>query len=338
MGTHVTPSWCAYHLYYHSDRDHILLELVRPIVADLLVSMQIESFFFVRYSLGGPHIRLRLRTYKTTFDAVHEAVTSAAARFFARSPSMTTLSEQAVRDESERLYAMNPHEKDTKMYADNTCVSVEPHFEAMRYGGTERLEHSLNYFAISSVYALEVCKFGNASRLGAALRSHVWQAWGFAKDGAEFVALLEYTRVYWEELWREAVEEADAFFDQRREYISQLLCSELESIAARGTDEDSPMLGRLADGAQLVAAHIPVMEHDLRLSVGMSHIHMTSNRMGFTNIEEAHVGRVLWRATQEKLATSPEWWEKLWNGQRRAPHTDLSALRLDSFARLCHRL
>jgi hypothetical protein len=334
----VMASWRAYHLYYHGDQDRLLLELVRPTVAKLLSSTQIESFFFVRYALGGPHIRLRLHTSQASIEVVHEAVMSAAARFFARSPSMVTLPEQVVREENERLRRIDPHEVDPKLCADNTCVSVDPHFEVMRYGGTEMLEHSLNYFAVSSVYALEVCTASSTSRLGAALRSLVWQAWGFARNGAEFIALLEYIRVYWEGLWRQAIERADSFFEERRERISQLLCSELEAVTTGNTDEDSAMLERLADGAQLVAAHTSVSERDLRLSIGMSHMHMTANRIGLTNIEEAHVGRVLSRAVQEVARASPEWWKKLWQSQRSASCADLSELRLDSCARLCHTL
>lgn len=337
LGARVIPRWHAYHIYYHDDRDRVLLELVHPIVARLVACAQIESFFFVRYDLGGPHIRLRLCTYDGSLVAVHEAVTRAVARFFTRWPSLATLPEQVVRERSEGLRAIDPHELDTKLYGDNTCVSVEPSFEVMRYGGKERLQHSLDYFAISSAYAIEVVwKLRDTPRLGAAMRSYIWQAWGFAKDGAEFMALLGYARVYWEGLWREAAENAEVFFEQRRERMCQLLADELEVVATCATDEDSPMLGRLAGGAQLVGSHIRVTERGLRLSIGMSHMHMTANRIGLTNIEEAHVGRVLRRAVNEVAMASPQWWENLWQRPRCAPSADLATLRSDSCARLCH--
>jgi hypothetical protein len=336
VDTRVTPRWRAYHLHYHGDRDRLLLEFVRPTVADLLASKQIETFFFVRYALRGPHIRLRLRPNEATFDTVHEAVTSAAACFFTQSPSSATLPDHIVRETSEQVRATDPHEHDTEVYADNTCVSAEPHFEVARYGGAAAFVRSLDYFALSSVHALDVCESGGPSRLAAALRSYVWQAWGFARDGTEFAGLIEYTRVYWEHLWRATAEEADAFFERRKERICQLLRNELEAIAANGTDEDSPTLNSLADGAQLVAAPMPATERELRLSVAMSHLHMTSNRMGLTNIEEAYVGRILWRAVHETATASQAWWEELWQGPRRTPVADLRALRSDGCARLCH--
>ncbi len=51
--------WRSYHLFYHGDRDLVLR--LWPTLAPLILSRIVDSFFFLRYSLGGPHIRIRLR-------------------------------------------------------------------------------------------------------------------------------------------------------------------------------------------------------------------------------------------------------------------------------------
>jgi len=54
-------TWIGYHLFYYEDPRRAVLGFVRPAVAALVEVDLIESFFFLRYALGGPHVRLRLR-------------------------------------------------------------------------------------------------------------------------------------------------------------------------------------------------------------------------------------------------------------------------------------
>src|SRR3954451_23309696 len=53
--------WRAARVFYHGDRDAMLRHLVWPLLTQLTAERLCDRFYFVRYSLGGPHLRLRWR-------------------------------------------------------------------------------------------------------------------------------------------------------------------------------------------------------------------------------------------------------------------------------------
>ena len=88
--------WQAFHLFYHADRNLLLLRLIRPLVGSLARAGAIDRFFFVRYELGGPHVRLRLRSTPGAMDVVEERVREASADYFARWPSVQPRTDELV--------------------------------------------------------------------------------------------------------------------------------------------------------------------------------------------------------------------------------------------------
>src|SRR5690349_12865569 len=71
--------WRALHIYLHrpvEEVDAFLVRRVGPLVARLLGEGRITSWFFIRYWVDGPHVRLRLRDAD---DATLELVRAALA-------------------------------------------------------------------------------------------------------------------------------------------------------------------------------------------------------------------------------------------------------------------
>ena len=52
------PGWTSLHAYLGARQDEFLLDTVRPVVE----ASAVQSFFYLRYWEGGPHLRLRART------------------------------------------------------------------------------------------------------------------------------------------------------------------------------------------------------------------------------------------------------------------------------------
>lgn len=52
--------WLSLHVYYHGDHDALLLEGIRPLLEELDGRGAAQSYFYVRYWNGGPHVRLRV--------------------------------------------------------------------------------------------------------------------------------------------------------------------------------------------------------------------------------------------------------------------------------------
>src|SRR6478736_5504341 len=102
-------NWRAWHLYYHACEDHLLLELVRPLVVELLRRQAIDRFFFIRYAYGGPHIRLRWRlTEASGAVEAEQTLTARAAQYFATWPSREPWPLENIRRVNQSLVGIDP--------------------------------------------------------------------------------------------------------------------------------------------------------------------------------------------------------------------------------------
>src|SRR5687767_1719493 len=93
----IRESWISGHLYYHESLDRAVLGFVHPLVVSLVKDGQIDAFFFVRYGLGGPHIRLRLRVIPGARELALAAMQQSAHHFLDLAPSARSVDEEAIR-------------------------------------------------------------------------------------------------------------------------------------------------------------------------------------------------------------------------------------------------
>ena len=81
-------SWCAWHLHYHGDSNRLLFGVIDPTSRRWWKEGAIDRSFFVRYQLGGPHIRWRVRLAPGADpEALGSQLERIAGEFFAREPS-----------------------------------------------------------------------------------------------------------------------------------------------------------------------------------------------------------------------------------------------------------
>ena len=288
--------WRAHHFFYHGDLDVALKHFVRPAAAELTERRLIDRFFFIRYTLGGPHLRLR---YRLTAEepAVDEVLHGAAARFLERWRSESTLDPERIRQES-RAILDSISEESELLYEDNSLLPFPFQPEVDRYGGPELLEPSLDFFAISSAQALEVlCDPGweSSGRRGAiAMRLLLRQARGFAESEKEFLAHLGYRLPVREEVGDEIWSKADRDFEARREIYRMLVERELSLLEESGASV-------LFEAARRLSERVRGAPPRTRWQIGHSQLHMTANRLGFFPVQEMHLQRILWRAAHEFL-------------------------------------
>lgn len=312
-------AWRAWHLVYHEDRDRLITEMVAPTVGALQASGDVRGFYFVRYNLGGPHVRLRLRPARGRVARVDERVREAAAGFFARSPSARTVPAEAILAQNAGIVATDPHPlgaADT-VFEDNSVVEQPVMFEVERYGGPALLAHSLEFFVRSSEHALRFVaalpERGAAGRLADAGALCIQQAWGFAGDGKAFAELLGYAaRLFPHELLARFTERGDEAFERQADGYVRLVRGELAALAAAGS-----ALPPLAVASRRLAGRIRRLEAHPRWIVGASQLHMTANRIGLRNPEELYLSRILLRAAQALEARDPGFWREVW--RERAP-------------------
>ena len=78
-GTTAELECSSYHVFYHGRLDQPLLQLVYPAVRELWLRGRCRRFFFIRYALGGPHLRLRLFCARAHAEEVDRLVQRRAA-------------------------------------------------------------------------------------------------------------------------------------------------------------------------------------------------------------------------------------------------------------------
>jgi hypothetical protein len=309
--------WNAHHFFYHGDLDVALNHFVGPALDELIAHRLIDSFFFIRYTLGGPHIRLRYRlTPDGTPDAVDLILREAVTRFLGRWRSAAALDLEKIRQESRAILAAVPEESEL-YYEDNTLLPFPFSPEVERYGGRELLEPSLDFFAISSAQALETIRdtaWESSGRRGAiVLRLLLRQAWGFAESEKEFLRHLGYRLPVGQEIGDEIWSKADRDFEARREVYRALLKRELSLLEEAESTMDEPAwpsASFLYQAAKRLSHAVRYEVPDTRWQIGHSQLHMTSNRLGFFPFQEMHLQRILWRAAHDLKEADPATWQR----------------------------
>lgn len=300
--------WRSYHFFYRRDRDLLLVEFVRPVIAALLADRLIDRFFFIRYPEGGPHVRLRVRLAARRAGVaamVEESLQATAARFLQRWPP------QPLPDTGpgEAAHGLRPH-------PDGVLLPFPFEPETERYGGAELLPHSMDFFAVSSVRVLElVAARGDETpgrRLAGALRLLLQQAVGFARDEAELWSLLSYRLPMAKGLEAAVHEFGDRRFEVLREDYRALFLREAEAVAA-ATHADPPAASGawFVEAARRLSQAVRPAAPDARWQIGTSQMHMTANRLGVSINEEIYLGRILWRAARDLAETDPASWRAL---------------------------
>jgi hypothetical protein len=325
--------WISLHIFYHTgDRSDLAVRLIYPTVKDLLYHESIEAFFFVRYSLGGPHIRLRLLPCPGKRESVRELVKRRSEQYLSAHPSLRALPDEEVRKQNLRLLGQDPNEQDETVYSDNTCYEIPFRPETERYGGTDLLACSLLFFALSSSRSLYLLKRDRdktpSEWLAIALGLLRRLVLGFAVNEDELLNLAVVPSVANSKVTAYIVAKADRIFDQNRESLLRLVRQDIERLSFTATHfDDFEMATCLSQELRGSAAPI-------RHRILTSHLHMTANRLGLRNSDEIYLTRMLERSLAAIATSEPQYWSQLQRALvRRAAGDDAPKNRLQTLVR-----
>jgi hypothetical protein len=328
-------AWIAGHLYYHQSLDLVARRFVHPLVVSLLKAEEVDAFFFVRYSLGGPHIRLRLRASSGSEERVLKAMRQSAHGFLEIAPSTCSVSEEAIRRANRAILAADPNEVDSSVYPDNSFRVAPFCPEIERYGGLDRLRISLNMFSLSSVAALDfLSMYGDAKRtiqLAQGFRLLFQQALGFAVDRTELSDLVRYGVDSFGQVLPTAVEKGDKVARLQMHVFLQLFWNSL-GVVAPPVGKPSPTASDiLMMGSRRLSGTLGGADRATRLRIGGSHLHMTATRLGLSNAEEVYISRIMAVTLDEVLANYCE--DLSWLDERTRSSAEFHGEALDDLLR-----
>lgn len=293
------PGWICYHLYYHQDLDLAVRRFVRPLIANLLAEGAIDNYFFVRFRLGGPHLRLRLQAGPETAGSVAEAAEAAARSFLTDRPSTSPFGAEEVRRIHQVVLASEPHEHDDSIYPDNSFLAMPFRPEIERYGGPELLPHSLDFFTASSAAVLDLLEGQGEpprSRRATAFQVLACQALSFARDPADLAVLVRYAIDLWGGAMPRALAQAERLYAGQPGLFDRLFRNQreqLEEAAPLGRPGAGRILPRLRAASRLLSRSIGAADLPTHQRIGGSQLHMTANRLGLSNAEEVYLCRLL---------------------------------------------
>src|SRR5262245_61980323 len=102
--------WMSYHIFYHSQRERLLFRLVVPVLQECWRRRWMKSFFYVRYMLGGPHVRVRILCPLATQEGVEGLLRARASDFFGHWPSVSSLSKEEIWERNRLILGTDPGE------------------------------------------------------------------------------------------------------------------------------------------------------------------------------------------------------------------------------------
>ena len=281
--------WVGYHLVYQGSLDSVVVDLVRPLACSLWRQHLIKKFFFIRYYVGGPHIRLRLDSETNSTSHIDDYVSSVAQAYFEHRPSRTLLTESDIRKTNQSMLIVDPFAEDVA-YPNNSIQRVQFLPEVSRYGGYDHLSDSLSLFAFSSIWAIQSLTFAPLSRgdiLWNGLRSLLQQAVGFADNDQELLAIVEQPLVDSGNHLNPIKQKACAEFLQKKENFMRGVAAELSL-----KQNDGYCLSENSVCHQF-SHTLRKLSPDKMHSIITDHIHMTANRLGLSNLEEVYISKLL---------------------------------------------
>ncbi|MCO6478585.1 MAG: thiopeptide-type bacteriocin biosynthesis protein [Phaeodactylibacter sp.] len=156
--------WLSVHLFFAGSLSAFIVEAIVPFLQYAKRDGFIDRYFFIRYGEGGQHIRLRFYTEKQKHEELKALVSSMFSDYFQHNPS-------------KRKY-----HTDRGLYPNNSVQYIDYEPETDRYGGVQALMIAENQFMVSSETIIEELlkhreKWTYDLAIGTGFKLHV----GFAK-------------------------------------------------------------------------------------------------------------------------------------------------------------
>jgi thiopeptide-type bacteriocin biosynthesis protein len=292
--------WESFHLFRAEPWEQFLCEAVSPCLDAILDGRLADSAFFVRYWERGPHIRLRLRTSRG--GELEHYVVEHFERFFAKTPS-------------KRLAQWK-----TADWCPNDTVQRFPYEpEVARYGGPSMIGIAEEQFAASSRAVLACMKTPGWSydrALGAAIYMHLIFAHSLGLEIGPALDFFRETVDRWcapQNLWLRSMglsrEELICLFSElfntQREQVVEAHRSTWEAVKAMEAFEQD-WANRWSNDMRMIGGNLRAaicsLNQPLEIApreIFRSLMHMTNNRLGIMNRDEAYLSFVMSESLRE---------------------------------------
>jgi thiopeptide-type bacteriocin biosynthesis protein len=305
--------WVSAHLFFQGNLDHLLANLIAPLLKDLARDEHEPDFFFIRHWEGGPHVRLRIRA----LDAIRHAlirgeVQRRSTSYFDAWPSGTHVHPEVYRDWASWLGRWEGGGVSHTLYPNNSVQFIP--YTRPSYGDERRGQMIEDHFAESSRISLAAVANAVPARdrnLFAFVGIIVAHS---AAEETVMPTLIQSAR------WREVMQLSqpkeyglERTYLRQRGRLSQLA---LRAMRPNGSPSHFPMAPELETWRRSVCRLSERLEesvvprraetHGLSKTYLLDHCaHLLCNRLGLSLAREAQVRYLLARTLQDLDGAKP---------------------------------
>jgi thiopeptide-type bacteriocin biosynthesis protein len=325
--------WISLHVFYAANANPVLVQCVRPMVAKLRERGLLAKWFFIRYWLEGPHVRIRLlSTEPRHTEELRRAAEEEIRAYLGRRPALY----EDDRDRSGELYknmflAEYSQERWDELYGrdgsmpfrDNNSVhAIDYEREYSRYGGPDAMALAESHFQASSETVLTLLETTNVHvrtvLLGQAAQLTMGLCFAFLREEEAIATFLERYRLMWETSYQESSEGQHEKFDVSYASMRDRLLQRLRHVrdcvhgdpSAAPTPLERSWLAhcvslrddvlRLAEAGRMTFRDGAKPEPRDALSIVLSsYVHMTNNRLGASILDEIYLSYLIAKALGE---------------------------------------
>ena len=323
--------WIAVHVFYSSNNHPLLVDVIGPFIEQLRAEGLLDRWFFIRYWMEGPHLRIRLRARRAgDTHAIAHRLFSLLDEFLEDRPALYEVDDTENAELFKQMFLGEySEEKWDELYGSEGTMGLRPNNSYVvrryepaidRYGGPKAIDVAEWHFEHSSdtVIRLESTAnvhvrpvlFGLASQLMIAMLGVFL---GDRDDAATFLATY---RQYWERSSSDNPDERHEAYDKAYRTGSEDILAHLgpvfeAAVAQRPesltgfvrtwTEHCIELRSKLADldaegGVEFPIGSDEPTRVDFRtglIALLSGYIHMTNNRLGVSIIDECYLSYLL---------------------------------------------
>ncbi|UCH93774.1 MAG: thiopeptide-type bacteriocin biosynthesis protein [Candidatus Aminicenantes bacterium] len=323
-------TWLAAYLYYAEPWEEFLIEAVQPFVRSVLEEKLADRFFFIRYWHQGPHIRLRFQGEKKRLESrVKPWLVSYFNRYFKEKPSHRAEPAQGSELPEAHQWFPNhsirfiPYEPEIERYGGSAGILLaEKQFEISSNVVLAVIRESKEWYYDRALGAAIQLHLGFAFALGMDLKettafySHIFRMWFYRSFGylenvpeQEIKERQEITLKAFEENFTKQKSSLVPYhstlwdaFTQGREFEQEWLnrwLREMREIGRQLRDAQGNGVLIFPRGFKPRSLEQISEEHRPLWYILESYVHMTNNRLGILNRDEAFLGYLIKESLRE---------------------------------------
>jgi len=335
----VAEDWVALHIFYSSNSNPLLADLVTPLVAELRAEGLIDRWFFLRYWMEGPHIRFRLLpSSPDARDTVRIRAEEAITAYLKQRPALYRMDPDLLGGMYKEMFLLEYTEQEWEerygpegmpLRETNAVAQFPYEPEYVKYGGPAGVRIAERHFEASSDLVVSLVAGTNIHvrtvMFGLAIQLMTVMTTVFTDSRQDRIAFLEGYQKVWEGTFIQADSATRDGFDRNYADMGERLLRRVRDIESAVEARDH---GRLTGFLRDWADHCVTLRDEIREAVErrelwfpttygaaerlpvtdpqvafryllVPYVHMTNNRLGVSIVEEVYLSHLLARALDE---------------------------------------